>query len=314
MSDSKCTGAGGSGLLPEGTGEVGGRTSAEPPRTSPLSPSLPFPGDGYDTPEGVAGPIAGRFPTFCFFAKLIEIIRRNGSQAATGVYSGGDWSQASLDVLRALESCGLRIHTRGMDVISRTDGPCLFIGNHMSTLETFVLPIFIQPRKDVTFVVKQNLLQYPWFKHVLASRDPITVGRLNPREDLTAVLDGGLQRLKNGRSIIIFPQSTRNVALNPEHFNSIGIKLAKRAGVPVIPVALRTDAWGTSHGPIKDLGWIRPDYPVHFAFGEPIYVQGNGKAEHAKVYNFIESYLKEWNISASSSNNGEDTHGHGTHV
>jgi len=33
---------------------------------------------------------------------------------------------------------------------------CVFIGNHMSILETFVLPCLIQPHRDVTFVVKES--------------------------------------------------------------------------------------------------------------------------------------------------------------
>ncbi len=223
-------------------------------------------------------------------------IRSEGVQAATGNYPGGQWAHASLRVLRALEETGCLITVDGMDNIDRAEGPCVFIGNHMSTLETMILPIFIQPRRDVTFVVKESLLKTPLFQHVLKSRDPIIVGRSNPRHDLTAVLEGGEERLKSGRSIIIFPQSTRSPKLVAEQFNSIGVKLARRAGVPVVPVALRTDAWGGWFGPFKDFGPIRPEVPVHFTFGEPFMVEGNGKAEHAKVYEFIASHLKEWGL------------------
>ena len=57
-----------------------------------------------------------------------------------------------------------------------------------------------------------------------------------------AVLEGGKQRLQKGISIIVFPQTTRTVRFEPENFNSIGVKLAQRAKVPIIPLALRTDA------------------------------------------------------------------------
>jgi 1-acyl-sn-glycerol-3-phosphate acyltransferase len=169
----------------------------------------------------------------------------------------------------------------------------------MSTLETFVLPAIISQFKDVTFVVKQSLIDYPIFKHVMRSRDPITVGRSNPRDDLKAVLEGGAERLKAGRSIIIFPQTTRTPVFDPGSFNTIGVKLAKKAGVPVIPVALKTDAW--SNGRIlKDFGRILPSRSVHFAFGKPIRIMGRGNEEHAAIIEFIGSKLKEWTVEESA--------------
>jgi hypothetical protein len=49
------------------------------------------------------------------------------------------------------------------------------------------------------------------------------------------MMDGGLARLKQGISIVVFPQTTRMVDFDASQFNSIGVKLAKKAGVPVVP-------------------------------------------------------------------------------
>ena len=254
-----------------------------------------FPGDSYDTPSTPVGPLASLLPTATFFLRLLGIIRRSSLLARQQRYSGEDWAQSSLDTLRALEACGVQAHVRGMDVMNTLSGPCVFIANHMSTLETFVLPCFIQPRLNATFVVKQSLTTYPWFGAVLRARDPISVTRVNPRQDLVTVLEGGEERLRKGTSIIVFPQSTRSRAFNPEQFNSIGVKLARRAQVPIIPIALRTDAWGKN--PLfKDIPSIRPEIPVNFRFGEPLMAEGNGKAEHAAICDFIAGNLREWNL------------------
>ena len=111
-------------------------------------------------------------------------------------------------------------------------------------------------------MVKESLLKYPFFGPVLGSREPIVVGRSNPREDLVAVLEGGEARLKQGRSVIVFPQSTRSSVFDPAHFNTIGVKLAKRAGVPVIPVALKTDAWGNGNLQRFRPGGCQKDHPL----------------------------------------------------
>lgn len=164
----------------------------------------------------------------------------------------------------------------------------------MSMLETMVLPCIVCPFRNLTFVVKDSLLTYPVFKHILNARNPIGVSRTNPREDLKAVLGGGCERLQNGTSIVVFPQTTRSQHFDSAQFNSIGSKLAKRANVPIIPIALKTDAWGNGKR-LKDFGRIVPDKMVRFAFGEPIDTTTPGSDSHQRVIEFIESKVSTWN-------------------
>ena len=261
-------------------------------------PTVYFPEDSYTTPDGRATFLASTFPSLFFTWKVLDIVRHDGALAVAGEYHGPEWSEGSYGTVKALESAGVRIHAEGINNIDAADGPCVFIANHMSTLETFVLPSFIQPRKPVTFVVKESLIGYRWFGPVLKSRDPIVVKRQNPREDFTIVMEEGCDRLSRGMSVIVFPQSTRSTTLDPAQFTSIGVKLAKRAGVPVLPVALRSDAWKVGRF-IKDYGGLDASKPVRFAFGEPMRVEGNGKSEHAAVYDFIIEHLKRWGVPES---------------
>jgi 1-acyl-sn-glycerol-3-phosphate acyltransferase len=160
-------------------------------------------------------------------------------------------------------------------------------------IETAMLPLIIQPIKDVTFVVKQSLLEYPVFRHIMRSREPIAVKRENPREDLKAVLNGGIERLRAGISIVIFPQARRSETFDPAHFNTIGMKLAQKVGAPVIPVALMTNALHNGKY-LKDFGKIDPSRIVHFAFGAPFTFQGRGQQEHQQIIDFVQSKLRQW--------------------
>ena len=250
-----------------------------------------FTNGSYHTPQNRGAVLSRLSPSLPFYARLIAIVMRSSRRARRGRYDTWDWAASSFDVFKALERVGVQFHITGADNIAGQDGPCLFIGNHMSTLETFILPCIIVPFKDVTFVVKKSLIDYPVFKYVMRSRDPVTVGRTNPRDDLRAVLDGGSEILKSGRSIVIFPQTTRTNVFDPGEFNTIGIKLAKKAGVPVIPIALRTDAWGTGRR-LKDFGPIDPAKTVHFAFGSPLHVADRGTGEHRAIIAFITAKLK----------------------
>ena len=258
-------------------------------------PQVYFPEDSYATPEGLAMPLASRLPSLCFVWKMVSVFWRNVRLALAGKYQGQDWSQGSYDTFRILERCGLRFYMEGMNNIDSFDGPCVFIGNHMSSLETFVLPCFIQPRKPVTFVVKEILLRYPWFGPLLRSREPIAVKHRSPREDFAAVMEQGCERLSRGMSVVVFPQGARVNSVDPAQFNTLGIKLAKKAGVPVLPLALRADAWRVGRF-IKDFAGLDPSRPVRFAFGRPIWVEGNGKAEHAAVCDFIAGHWRRWQL------------------
>ena len=120
----------------------------------------------------------------------------------------------------------------------------------------------------------------------------IAVYRKNPREDLKIVLNEGHNRIRQGCSVVIFPQATRSKMFDEEIFNTLGVKLARRAGVPVVPIALKTDFHGNGQW-IKNLP-SNPDLPIYFKFGKPMPVTGNGQLTDQRVVEFITRNLKQW--------------------
>lgn len=231
-----------------------------------------------------------------FYSRLLPIIIKASLKAKKGAYNDEEWIKSSLNVIEILEMAGIQFYIEGIKNIEKLKEPCLFVANHMSTLETFVLPAIIHPIKKITFVVKRDLVKYPVFKHIMLSRNPIVVGRKNPKEDLKTVLEDGMDRLKSGLSIVIFPQTTRSETFDPAKFNTIGIKLALKANCPIIPVALKTDAWSTGKI-IKDFGKIDPTKRVYFSFGEPLFIKDRGIKEHKIIIQFISDKLQEWSVS-----------------
>lgn len=222
-----------------------------------------------------------------------SLVLRTRKEAIRKVYDTKAWTDSSFEILRFIEMTGGIFHITGMENITKSPGSVLFISNHMSTLETMILPSIIGPHRELTFVVKESLVKHPLFGDVMRSRNPIIVGRTDPRNDLEAVMNGGAELLKNGISIVIFPQHTRSVEFRPEEFNSLGVKLAKKAGVEIVPIALKTDFWGNGKL-IREIGPLDHNKPIHIKFGEPIQVAGNGKEENQRIIDFIKSSLEEW--------------------
>jgi len=249
--------------------------------------------NSYKTPKTPISWFARKFPTSFFYAKMFRVVLSASKFSKKGDYTRQRWIQSSLDIVKGFESVGGSFELQNFAVHRKLESPCVFIANHMSILETFVLPCLIQPYRDVTFVVKESLISYPFFKHVMVSQDPVVVGRVNPRQDLRNVLEEGQKRLNKNTSIIIFPQTTRSLFFDTKKFNTLGIKLAKRANVPAIPIAVKTDAWGIGRW-FKDFGKIDPAIPVRICFGEALDVKGSGKDEHNYIVEFISGKLNTW--------------------
>ncbi len=231
--------------------------------------------------------------TLKFYWRIFKVVKYSNGQTKRNIYDRYNWTASSLAILKATESVGIKVSAKGFQNISSFNGPAVIVGNHMSTLETLLLPSFIQPQKPVIYVIKKELIDFPLFGPVAAARHPIVVGRTNPREDLKIVMEKGSENLQKGKSIIIFPQKTRTSVFNRKTFNSLGIKLAKKNNVPVIPLALVTDAWANGKI-IKEMGKIDVNKPVHLEFGKPLNITGNGAEQHEAVLNFIETKFREW--------------------
>ena len=218
--------------------------------------------------------------------------------ACNRVAKRGDWCRPvwvylSYRAWRCVERAGVRCSIEGFDSFARAGGPCVIVANHMSMLETIMIPVMVLTCTDLCIVMKESLLHYPVTGVVMKAIEPITVGRENPRDDLKAVLEGGQRVLESGKSLLIFPQSTRDTCFRRSLFNSMGAKLAARSGVPLIPLALKTDFHGVGRV-LRDFGPLDYAKPVHYAFGQAMQVQGNGKAEHQACMDFIAGRLEAW--------------------
>jgi 1-acyl-sn-glycerol-3-phosphate acyltransferase len=261
-----------------------------------------FPEDSYDTPPDKKRDTLARLSfnsRFYFFLRTIAVFYGVARSAHHGQLDRERQISHSNKNIHTLEGHGARIHLRNLNKIDAAGGPYVVIGNHMSAIETTVLNAIIGPRLNFTFIFKRSLLKLPYMGAALKALDAIPVDRVNPRDDFKTILTEGTKKLAAGRSILVFPQSTRSVQFIPEEFNTIGVKLARSAGVKVLPLALKTD-FLASGKIFNDFGPIHPNRHIHFEFGDPIEVTGNGREAHQQVIDFITERLSAWNTPEST--------------
>lgn len=262
-----------------------------------LEKYIPFEGDTYVTPKDRKRFLLDYImlgTRWAFYIRNFYVYYKTGMAGAKGILDRKAQAAYSYQNMRVAEGCGAKFNIKGLNNISKPEGPVILIGNHMSLLETAVMTAFVSPRKPSIFVVKKSLFDIPIFGNIMRGMGNIALNRENARDDFKKLLEEGTRNLSEGTSIIIYPQSTRSDKFDKSQFNSIGVKLAKKTGVPIIPFALKTDFIANGKY-VKDLGPINRKNTVYFEFGEPIVVKGNGKAEHDKIIEFIESRLEMWN-------------------
>ena len=230
-----------------------------------------------------------------YFAKLVRIVCSGYRKALVGKFDDKVWAEHSAMIINAIENCGGRITISGAENLWNLKKPRVYIANHMSMAETFLLPSILLAFGPLTTILKESLIRYPMFGLICQSIDPIKVGRQDPRADLMEVLNKGEQTLKQGRSIFVFPQSTRSVVFDVGTFNSLGVKLAARGGADVVPVALKTDYHGIGKF-IKEFGPVDMSKPVYVKIGPPISAGGNQRETQEQVVRFITDNLKQWGV------------------
>ena len=166
-------------------------------------------------------------PSVLFYAQAAAHIGSAAFQARRGRLTNTRLVEGSHALRRSLEAVGVRFEVSGVEGVDWSNGPFVFAANHMSAMETQILPSILSPAAPCTFVVKSSLMGYPVFGAVLKAFDPIVVERADPRADLRQVLHEGGKRLAAGMSVIVFPQAHRTEAFDRKGFNTIGVRLAR---------------------------------------------------------------------------------------
>lgn len=120
--------------------------------------------------------------------------------------------------------------------------PAVVFCKHQSAWETFILQ---EVFKDAVFVWKKEIRHLPFFGWALAMTPMIPIDRGAGKAALKSLIDKGSERLKDGYTVIIFPEGTRAPPGHKHRYKGGGAFLAIASGAPVAPVALNSgEFWG----------------------------------------------------------------------
>ena len=140
------------------------------------------------------------------------------------------WTRFNIWWLRT--TCRIDYQVSGAEHIP--DYPVIVMAKHQSTWETLFLHQYLPP---VAWVIKRELLWLPFFGWALALLRPIAIDRQSGASAVKQVIRQGIEHLRQGQWVLIFPEGTRTAPGMRKRYGLGGAVLAVRTGCPILPVA-----------------------------------------------------------------------------
>jgi 1-acyl-sn-glycerol-3-phosphate acyltransferase len=189
----------------------------------------------------------------------------------------------------ALTGCPFTVN--GAENIPARGGFCL-VGNHNGIFD--ILLLLAAVGRPFGFIAKKELAFIPLLNLWILLLGGIFIDRKNIRKAVGAI-NKGIKRIKNGGAMVVFPEGTRGKGeLLP--FKSGALKLATKAGAPIVPLAMT----GTYEVFEKDRRFRRGPVSVTFAppvATEKIPVEEKRGALTDHIYAVIKDLLEKNRIS-----------------
>lgn len=133
----------------------------------------------------------------------------------------------------------------------------IFVGNHVSWFDVFALAAHLRWFK---FVAKAELFRIPLFGPAMRRAGMIAIER-QQQSRARASMQQAAQAIRDGASVILFPEGTRGATYDVRPFKKGAFVLAIETEAPIVPVAVH----GTIQVQAKGSFIIRPGrIDVHF--------------------------------------------------
>ena len=134
-----------------------------------------------------------------------------------------------------LRLSGVRVKVRGLDLLDPKQ-TYVFVSNHRSYLDTAAM--FIYTGRWIGLLAKKELLKVPVLGVGMGFVNVMAIDRTN-RESAIRTTEAAARRIQSGVSFAVFVEGTRAKPGELLPFKKGAFYMARQAGVPVVPVAIR---------------------------------------------------------------------------
>ncbi len=133
-----------------------------------------------------------------------------------------------------LKIAGIKLDVHGLEHL-QPGQPYIFMSNHQSTFD--IMSCLATIPGTARFIAKQELFRVPVFAQGMRAVGMIPIDRGNSKK-ARASLDKAIVEIKQGVSVIIFPEGTRSKDGRIQPFKKGGFVLALKGGIPIVPMVI----------------------------------------------------------------------------
>ena len=134
-----------------------------------------------------------------------------------------------------LRLSGVRVEVRGLELLDPQQ-TYVFVSNHRSYLDTAAM--FVYTGRRIGLLAKKELLKVPVLGVGMGFVNVMAIDRTN-RESAIRTTEAAAKRIQSGVSFAVFVEGTRAQPGELLPFKKGAFYMARQAGVPVVPVAIR---------------------------------------------------------------------------
>lgn len=134
-----------------------------------------------------------------------------------------------------LRLSGVRVRVKGLELLDPKQ-TYVFVSNHRSYLDTAAM--FVYTGRRIGLLAKKELLKVPVLGVGMGFVNVMAIDRTN-RESAIRTTEAAAQRIKSGVSFAVFVEGTRALPGELLPFKKGAFYMARQAGVPVVPVAIK---------------------------------------------------------------------------
>ena len=134
-----------------------------------------------------------------------------------------------------LRLTGVRVEVKGLELLDPKQ-TYVFVSNHRSYLDTAAMFIFTGRR--IGLLAKKELLKVPVLGVGMGFVNVMAIDRTN-RESAIRTTEAAARRIQSGVSFAVFVEGTRAKPGELLPFKKGAFYMARQAGVPIVPVAIR---------------------------------------------------------------------------
>ncbi|WP_430788171.1 lysophospholipid acyltransferase family protein [Virgibacillus flavescens] len=207
--------------------------------------------------------------------KLYEL---NNKQAQKELFETPKWVSQ-----KVIKSTGTDVHVSGQEKLP--DEAVLYVSNHQGLFDILALIGYVG--EPLGFIAKKEIEKLPIVSSWMGLMHGVFIDRADRRQSVKAI-NQGIENLKNGHSLVVFPEGTRSRGSNLNPFKSGSLRLATKAKVPIVPISIDGTYQMLEEGKGKVKGST-----IYMTILDPIYPADYSEKTHSEIAEILQTSIEK---------------------